>query len=326
MVRVAACGTAPYIGRVIVTFTPNPSLDRTAQLHGAIAVGGLNRLSAITAEAGGKGVNLSLALHLANVPTLAILPADADDPVARSIKRLGVPANLVPVGRPARTNLTVVQPGGVATKFNEPGLPLTPENVTACVSAVMAACPRSSWLALCGSLPPGAPVNWYQRFIDTARQVGVPVAVDTSGIALRRLVEDLPRHAPDVMTPNVAELREATGHPLAHDDVDGVVAVARELTERGVGAMLVTLGAMGAVLVTREEAWYAASHDVEVASTVGAGDATLAGYLLAARAGLPVPERLARAVAYGTACVTLPGSRLPRPEEAAAFAITPVRL
>lgn len=86
--------------------------------------------------------------------------------------------------------------------------------------------------------------------------------------------------------------------------------------ERGIAAVLVTLGAAGAVLVTAEGAWYAPAPDIPVRSTVGAGDSSVAGYILAAVRGESPERRLRTAVAYGSAAAGLPGTSLPKPGDA----------
>lgn len=305
---------------MIITFTPNPSLDRTAPLAHDVRQGRVNRLGGVSTTAAGKGVNLSTAVHLAGHPTRAIIPLDADDPLAEALRARGVPAHPVPVGHHARTNLTISHPDGTTTKINEPGEMMTHENVTALVSALLSTLPGASWLALCGSLPPGAPTDWYVRLAQTAREVGVKVAVDASGPALEAVVAAAPHLAPDVMSPNAYELQRATGIDvaagLADDDLGPAVEGSLFLVARGVARVLTTLGAHGAVLATPEGVWHAVAEPVRVVSPISSGDSALAGFLLALVAGADSEQALQRAVAYGTACVLKPASQVPYPREA----------
>jgi 1-phosphofructokinase len=94
-----------------------------------------------------------------------------------------------------------------------------------------------------------------------------------------------------------------------------VVAAARRLIDRGVGAVLATLGAAGAVLVNSEGAWLATPPPITPRSTVGAGDSSLAGYVRADVLGADAPGRLRMAVAYGSGATALPGSALPSPAQ-----------
>lgn len=318
--------TRRYLGPVIISFTPNPSLDRTAPLASRLVVGGTNRLGGVSLEAAGKGVNVSAAVHAAQHPTLAVVPADPDDPLTEALRARGVPARTVPVGHRSRTNLTIAHADGSTTKINEPGEVMTRENLTALVSAVMAALPGASWLTLCGSLPPGAPADWYRKLTQKAHEVGVRVAVDTNGPALDAVVACLRDTAPDLLTPNAAELEQASGLPVdaaaMAGSVDPARDAARALVDRGAPAVLATLGPLGAILATREGTWHAKPTPVMVRSAISAGDAALAGYLLAKVSGADDPAALARAVAYGSACVQKPGSAVPAPDEADVVSVT----
>jgi 1-phosphofructokinase len=173
-----------------------------------------------------------------------------------------------------------------------------------------------SWTVLAGSLPPGAPAGFYADLIERLRGVS-RVAVDTSEWALAALVDRLPDSAPDLLKPNAEELASVTGTDEKQLETDPGVAAkaARTLVDRGVGAVLATLGARGAVLVDSHGAWHAPSPPTTVVSTVGAGDCTLFGYLLAELRGLPPPDRLALAVAYGSAAAGLPGTTIPGPDD-----------
>jgi 1-phosphofructokinase len=159
------------------------------------------------------------------------------------------------------------------------------------------------------------------------------VAVDTSDAPLRALVDRLPDCAPHLMKPNGEELASFTGHDAdeLESDPAAAAAAATDLVAKGVETVLATLGPLGAVLVTAEGAWHATPPPIDVVSTVGAGDSSLFGYLLAdLRGGSPV-DRLTMAVAYGSAAAGLPGTTIPdpthiRPEQVEACrldAITP---
>ena len=120
-----------------------------------------------------------------------------------------------------------------------------------------------------------------------------------------------------LMKPNGEELASFTGgdaYVLENDPAQAAVA-ARTLIERGVGTVLATLGGNGAVLVNAEGAWHAAPPPTTVVSTVGAGDSSLFGYLLGDIRGLAAPDRLALAVAYGSAAAGLPGTTIPQPSQ-----------
>ena len=179
------------------------------------------------------------------------------------------------------------------------------------------------WAILSGSLPPGAPVDWYARLVVRLRGAapGLRIAVDTSDAPLAALAAAMPAAAPDLIKPNGEELGQLAGLPaeraMALEDgamrgeYGPVVEAARVLVERGVATVMATLGAAGAVLVTAEGAWHAAAPKIHVLSTVGAGDSSVAGYVLADVRGGDATERLRTAVSYGSAAAGLPGTALP---------------
>jgi 1-phosphofructokinase len=142
------------------------------------------------------------------------------------------------------------------------------------------------------------------------------VAVDTSDAPLRALVDRLPGAAPHLMKPNGEELASFTGADLEllERDPAAAAAAARTLVDAGVETVLATLGAHGAVLVNGDGAWHASPPPTDVVSTVGAGDSSLFGYLLGELRQQPPADRLALAVAYGSAAAGLPGTTIPQPQ------------
>jgi 1-phosphofructokinase len=144
------------------------------------------------------------------------------------------------------------------------------------------------------------------------------VAVDTSEGPLLVLMTAGPEAAPHLLKPNAEELAQLAG--VAEEDVlrdpEATMAAVQTLHQRGVGEVLLTLGGDGALLSRADgEVWSARPPQITVRSTVGAGDSSLAGYLLADLAGLPPAERLRTAVAYGAASASLPGSAVPTPAQ-----------
>jgi 1-phosphofructokinase len=170
-------------------------------------------------------------------------------------------------------------------------------------------------VVLAGSLPPGAPDGWYADLVGTLAGSAASVAVDTSGAPLVALAAGLEHGAPDLMKPNGEELASLTGGDAEAIEADPSAAAeaARVLVDRGVTAVLATLGGSGAVLVTSTGAWHATPPPTTVVSTVGAGDSSLFGYLLGDLRGAGPAECLQLAVAYGSAAAGLPGTTIPTP-------------
>lgn len=308
-------------GGRVVTLTANPSLDRTLSLPGPLDRGGVVRLAPSATEPGGKGVNVARALKAAGCDVVCVLPAADDDPILGLLRARGLRLATVPVAAPVRTNYTLAEPDGTTTKLNEPGVPLDEATRSALAAELCRQAAGAEWVVLSGSLPPGTPVDWYATLVSALRGTGARIAVDTSEAPLKALLTAGTGAAPDLLKPNGEELAQLTGGVEADiladavADGDSTTAALGALHRLGVPEVLLTLGAHGAVLSTGEGTWRATPPPVTVRSTVGAGDCSLAGYLLAALAGRAPAERLRTAIAYGAAAVSLPGSAVPTPAQ-----------
>ena len=333
---------------MILTLTPNPSLDRTVSLPGPLQRGTVQRLTGVVMEPGGKGVNVARVLVSAGQPATAVLPAAEHDPILAALGALELPGltvHPVLVTGAARINTAVTEPDGTTTKLNEPGAALSPQEIDAVEAALLKAATAAAagegarhWAVLSGSLPPGVPADWYARLVRLLRgsAPGLRIAVDTSDEPLAALAAGLPESAPDLVKPNGEELGQLVGLPAdramaleegaAHGDLTPVADAARILIDLGLGAVMATLGPAGAVLVTGGGAWHATAPKVPVASTVGAGDSSVAGYVLADVRGGDEPERLRTAMAYGSAAASLPGTTLPAPGDLPAQEVVVTRL
>ena len=307
---------------MIITVTPNPGIDRTATLGGELVRGGVHRITSVTSEPGGKGVNVARALNLAGLDVVAVLPAGEHDPILAGLRSQGVQFEAVPVSGAVRTNLTITEPDGTTTKFNEPGPALDPSEAEALAWAVMQRAQADHWVVLSGSLPPGLPDSWYSDMVAALKAHGCKVAVDTSDAPLAALAAGLDHAAPDLIKPNAEELASLSGvaaesleAAVARGDAEPVRRAARHLVDRGVGAVLATLGAAGALLVDPDGSWLATPPPIQPRSTVGAGDSSLAGYVRADVEGADAPGRLRMAVAYGSGAAALPGSAMPTPAQ-----------
>jgi 1-phosphofructokinase family hexose kinase len=234
----------------------------------------------------------------------------------------------VPIAQRVRTNITVITPPGVTTKLNEPGPRLDDAQIAALTAALVDPTRPGDLVMLSGSLAPGLPDDYYAGLIAALHARGAWVGLDTSDVPLTAVVAAMTTDrtvAPDFMKPNAFELSQITGgFPDAGQtddagdiapDIEPIRQAAAMLRDAGVGDVLVTLGAAGALLVTDEGAWTATTPPVRARSTVGAGDCATGGYLIAKASGYPYPQRLAMAVAYGAAAVALPGTGIPRPAD-----------
>jgi 1-phosphofructokinase len=290
---------------VIISLTPNPSVDRTIEVDELVR-GAVLRAQAARVDPGGKGVNVARALVANGVEARAVLPLGGAEgrQLADLLDGEGIDVVRVPIAGAVRANVSIVEPDGTVTKINEPGPVLVACELDALVEATVAAAAGAAWVAVSGSLPPGAPTDLYARLVTRLHAVGARVAVDGSGSALTEALAA----RPDLVKPNCEELAEASGLVIA--TLGDALAAAHELRRRGASAVLASLGRDGALLVDGNGALHGEAPVAEPRSTVGAGDAALAGFLGSGGEGR---SALVAALAWGAAATGLPGSQMPGP-------------
>jgi 1-phosphofructokinase len=295
---------------MIVTVTPNPSLDITLRLDRFIHRG-INRVHSSLREPSGKGLNVSLALHAVGADTIAVLPLGG--PAGRELAELaeayGVQVRIIPIDGAVRSNVSLIESDGATTKVNEPGPELSEDEVTQVVDDALNASQPHSWLAYCGSLPRGFSPIQLARAIALAKQAGRNVALDTSDAALQAVLSAPQANIPTVIKPNTHELAHATSRRIL--TLGDVVDAADVVLQRGVETVLVSLGGDGGVLLDRAGALYGQAPVDRVVNTVGAGDSFFAGYLCARDRDLSRKESLAMALRWGAIAVQHAGTVFP---------------
>jgi 1-phosphofructokinase len=290
----------------VVTVTPNPAIDHTAWVPGFVP-GEVNRVTRDHLVAGGKGVNVAAMLAGWGLRTLAtgFLGAENAGTFASFLAERGISERFVTVPGLTRTGVKVVdEVAGTTTDLNFPGFTVGPDHVAALGAALGDVAVPGRWVVLAGSLPVGAPATLHRDLAEVVRARGGLVALDTSGPALAAAVAG----GPDLVKPNREELEELTGRTLRRRA--DVVDAARALAGGGIATVVVSLGADGAIFVRDGEAVFATPPPVVVASTVGAGDAMVAGTVAGTLRGLPLAEVAALATAFSAVAVSRVGAQL----------------
>lgn len=291
---------------MIVTLTPNPAVDKTLLVPSLLA-GAVHRCREAHLDPGGKGINASRVVHRLGRPTVAItvLGGHIGKLLRDALAAEGVPCRSVPVREETRLNVIVQDEGsGASTRIWDRGATVPPDALADLDGLVSQWIPRAKVVACAGTLPPGVPDDWYARVIAEARRAGVPTLLDSDGVSFIRGLEG----RPTVIKPNVREAEAALGRRLG--DERAVIAGARELLDRGPEAVVVSMGASGSVLVTRDAAVRAVPPKVERRSAVGSGDSLVAGLLIAMHDGLPLADGLRLGTAAGAATAMTVGTQL----------------
>ena len=296
---------------MIVTVTLNPSLDRTLEIE-AFERGAVLRTSEPVLEAGGKGVNVTRALTANGVPSVAVLPVGGGEgaELTRLLDAASVTARYVPISGRTRSNISVSEADGTVTKLNEPGSALTGTELQALTAMLGETVSEGDWVVVSGSVPPAFGSEELRLLTSSLSDRTVNLAIDTSGDALVASLAARPR----LIKPNRAELAEVAGRQL--HSISEVIDAAKEVRDRGVEIVLVSLGADGAVLVGPAGVIVGESRVAQPRSTVGAGDCFLAGFL--SRFSVDendVDAALLEALAWGAAAASLPGTAVPAPRD-----------
>ncbi|MEW1656910.1 1-phosphofructokinase family hexose kinase [Streptomyces sp. NPDC093707] len=280
---------------MILTVTLNAALDITYRVP-RLRPHSTHRVTEVTERPGGKGLNVARVLAALGHRTVAT--GFAGGGTGEALRTLLaqeplVTDALIPVGGATRRTVAVVDGStGDTTQLNEPGPTVSPAEWEAFLATYRELLGGAQAVALCGSLPPGVPVDVYARLTRAARTAGVPVLLDTSGEPLRRGLAA----RPDLAKPNADELAALTGstEPLR---------AARDARRRGAHAVAASLGPDGMLAVTADGAWQAAPPHRFAGNPTGAGDSAVAGLLSGLVEELPWPDRLSRAVALSAATV-----------------------
>ncbi|MCG7413990.1 MULTISPECIES: 1-phosphofructokinase family hexose kinase [Microbacterium] len=297
----AATGHAP-----ILTITINPALDVTTSVGRVVAEHKM-RCGPTRLDPGGGGINVSRAIRNLGGTSTALFAAGG--PTGQAYRELiedeGVTARAIRIAGSTRESFTVNETDtGQQFRFVLQGPELS-EVEWGAVLAAAEELPSGGYVVASGSLPPGVPDDFYARIARAAQRHGARAVIDSSGPALRAALDE----GVYLVAPSRRELAELVGTAL--DDVEAQIAAARLLIEEGRSELVaLTLGGAGAVLVSAEAVLRLPAAQVQVRSTVGAGDAFLAGLVLRLAQGRPVADAFRTAAAAGAATAALPGTEL----------------
>ncbi len=276
----------------ILTLTLNPALDLTVRLP-RLEPGEVNRSETVLTHAAGKGVNVAQVLaDLGHHVTVGgFLGEDNPQAFEALIASRGFGDAFVRVPGETRSNIKIAEYDGRVTDINAPGPWVGEQAQKVLLKSVEAIGPEFDAVVVAGSLPNGVSPQWFQGLLEALKNLGLKVALDTSGEAL---IAGL-KAGPWLVKPNTEELAEALGH-----SADAV----SQLHQQGVEHVVVSDGAAGVSWFSPGRALHATPPKVSVASTVGAGDSLLAGMLHGLLSGDTPEQTLRRATAIAAMAVT----------------------
>lgn len=296
---------------MILTVTPNPALDLTWHAD-RLQPGRSHRVAAGATRAGGKGLNVARVLVAVGSDVRALTTAGGapGDELTADLERSGIRSELVPVSRPTRRSIAIVDGhSGEATVLNEHGAPLTPDEAAALVSAAERLADTAQAVAISGSLPPGFGPEMVGALVRRLVERGIPVVADVAGHALVAAA----RAGATAVKPNLDELIDATGE-------SDPIAAARRLQVLGAGIVAASLGPDGLIVLGPDGRGVRARLGRALrGNATGAGDAAVAAIAAAlahargadataasATAALDLDAVARRAAAWSASAVLMP--------------------
>jgi 6-phosphofructokinase 2 len=291
-------------GHRIVTLCMNPALDITTSTESVRPTDKL-RCAAARYDPGGGGVNVAHVADVLGARSAAVFPAGgpAGELVNNLLVAEGLAVHRIPIGGSTRESVTVNELSTERQyRFVLPGPELTMAEQTECLLQLRRAASHASIVVASGSLPPGVPDDFYQQVANVCADINTMFLLDTSGAGLRNVTAGV-----FLLKPSLRELRECVERELTTEAEQ--VGAAHELIDRGAAeCVLVSLGARGALLVTRDRAQRFAPVSVPPGSGVGAGDAMVAGVAVGLTRGWPLTEAVRLGIAAGAATLLTPGT------------------
>lgn len=287
------------VGR-IATLTTNPAIDQTVTLD-HFTLGKVNRCHQMRFDAGGKGVNVALRLADYGLPVSAtgFLGEQNTALFEKTFAQKGIEDRFIRSAGETRVNVKIIDVAEQQTSdINAAGVKPSEADVQRLLNVLDEMADECEWFILGGRLQNSLPADLYAQMITRLKAKGCRVILDTSGEALRLGL----RAGPDVIKPNIDELGELVGKPL--NNVAQILVSARALLTPQTQLVVVSMGGEGAMFVRANEALIARPPMVDVKSTVGAGDAMVAGMVAGFCQNLPLGECASLGTAFSLSAIT----------------------
>ncbi|MFP4094753.1 MAG: 1-phosphofructokinase family hexose kinase [Cyclobacteriaceae bacterium] len=296
----------------IVTLTMNPALDKSSSVNN-IRPDSKLRCDPPNYQPGGGGINVARAINkLGGKAKCAYLAGGPNGEVMQHLlKEEGVEQHIISIKNWTRENFVVVDKSNKQQyRFGMPGAEVSEKECQQALEQMEDLCQRADYVVGSGSLPPGAPADFWAKLAHIARKNNARCIIDTSGEPLLAAAEE----GVYLLKPNLGELGALTNKQsitaLEQEDL------ARRLIDEGKSEVIVvSMGPQGAMLVTKEELCYIPAPTVHKKSTVGAGDSMVAGMVMSLAKDMPLTDVARYGVAAGTAATMNEGTALCKKED-----------
>ena len=300
---------------MIKTLTLNPALDKTIIVED-FNLNNVNRIKEVFKDAGGKGINVSKMLNNLDEKTKAagFLGGYTGQFIRSELDKMGLNHDFVEIDDETRTNIKMVdRKQNTFTDLNEQGGQVTANNLKELKQNIFADLKPNDILTLSGSIPPGVSNNIYAELIKTAKSKDIKTILDAEGELFKKGVEA----GPTIIKPNDHEL--SLYYNQVFTSLNEMIKAAQNFFDFDIEMVMLSLGEKGAIFLNRENTIKIEPLSIDVKSTVGAGDAMVAGLALGLAKNLPVAEMVKLAAAASSASLINNGTQMGKQEEVEHF-------
>lgn len=294
-----------YSEMPIVTVTLNPAIDRTLHLP-TFALGQVNRVESERTDPGGKGINVAKVIKALKHPVLVTGFLGTNNAAAfqNYFKKENIHNHFVETAGENRVNIKIVDmTNDVVSELNFPGITPTTLDLDHLLDTLRQLAATHKWFVLSGSLPPTVPTDIYAQLITMLHEYDCKVILDTSGAALAAGIAA----RPFAVKPNLPELSQLMNSPM--DSEEEILKAIKQLLSQGIEKVAISLGEKGSLVADCNQILRAKAPIVPVCSTVGAGDAFVAGFSVGQARNLSLADSVRLASASAGAAVALPGTQ-----------------
>lgn len=295
---------------MIVTVTMNPAIDKTVDIE-RLEYGGLNRISHVEMDAGGKGINVSKTIHELGGESIVtgFIAGNTGKIIQNVMDEWQIKSDFVEVEGETRTNTKVYESTGSLTELNEPGPEIKEADLQQLLKKLEGYAKEDTLFVLAGSVPKGVDKGIYRQMIEMVHAKGAKVLLDADGELFTKALEA----GPDIIKPNRVELEQYAGLDYVASEQE-IVQIAGKLAEKGIEKVVVSMGKSGAIFLENGFKVKCQGLNVKAHSTVGAGDAMVAGLSYAWDKGLSAEETVKLCMAVSAGAVTTIGTKPPSRE------------
>lgn len=291
---------------MIITLTLNPAIDHAVTLEEFVPEDA-NRIVSSRSDPGGKGINVSRVLLELGCETLAMgfVSGSRGRFLEQGLRELGIYTDFIHTPGQTRTNITIIdRKNNTTTSLNERGPVTTQHHVHLLYQKLKRQLTPGDWLVIGGSIPPGLDAGLYGEIISFAKERGAHCVLDADGRALTLGIAA----RPFLVKPNRTEVERILGAKPRHRV--SLLDAAQRIHQGGAEVVVLSQGSWGATLVSDDGCWRVYPPPVPAVSTVGTGDAMVAGLVQMLSQGGSMPEALRLGAAAGAAAALTEGTQL----------------